>query len=201
MTSGRCVMVVRHPETEANVAVRYVGRTDSPLTARGLRQTEWLSSLVASWGADVVYSSPLARALQTARAITPPGVPVRVLDDLVEIDFGDAEGLTYEEIARAGLELDYTGKGPIVSGGETGEAFGARVSSAADRIGTGPDRAVVVTHGGVARRLLVGWLGLPIEASWSFGFPNAAVAVVRLCPDAAVLESLTPPAEMSEDRD
>ncbi len=201
MSAGvRRIMVVRHPETEANVGSRYIGRTDSPLTERGVRQRAWLAGLVASWGADAVYSSPLGRALETARALAPVGCEVRVLEDLQEIDFGDAEGLVYDEIVARGMRLEYAGSGPIAPGGETGAAFDARVRQAEREIAAGPERAVVVTHGGVMRRLLMHLLDLPAECGWHFGVSNATVAVVCVAEGVGVLESLTPPSDSSEDR-
>lgn len=200
MSATRHLMLIRHPETIANVESRYIGRTDSPLTARGMRQRSWLANVVAPWGADAVYSSPLGRALETARAIAPAGCDVTVLEDLQEIDFGDAECLTYAEITARGMRLQYTATGPIAPGGETAEAFDARVRGVRERITAGPARSVIVTHGGVMRRLLMQLLNLPAESGWHFGVPNATVAVVRIVDGVGVLESLTPPPELSDDR-
>lgn len=200
MSAARHLMLIRHPETDANVESRYIGRTDSPLTERGMRQQGWLANMVAPWGADAVYSSPLGRARQTAQAIAPPGCDVTVLEDLQEIDFGLAEGLTYAEIGARELRIQYTGSGPIAPGGETAEAFDARVRRVREVVCAGPERSVVVTHGGVMRRLLMQLLDLPAECGWRFGLPNATVAVVRIAEGAGVLESLTPPPELSDDR-
>ena len=197
----RRVVLVRHPETLANVESRYIGRMDSPISPRGERQTAWLGRVLENWCADEVYSSPLGRALSTARAIAPPSTPLRVLEELIEIDFGVAEGLTYDEIRARGIALDYTGSGPIVPEGETGAAFDRRVRAAAEIIAAGPERSVVVTHGGVVRRLLVAWLGLPVDRAWCVAVPNAAMMVVRIEDGAGILESLTPPPDLGEDRD
>lgn len=201
MSAGvRRVMIVRHPETLANVESRYIGRMDSAVSPRGVRQTAWLARSLENWGADVVFTSPLGRAMSAAHAIAPEGVPVRVLEELAEIDFGVAEGLTYDEIGQRGIRLDYTGDGPIAPEGETGPAFDARVRAAADLIAAGPERSIVVTHGGVVRRLLVAWLGLPVDRAWSFATPNAVMVAVRVEDGAGVLESLTPPPDLSDDR-
>lgn len=200
MSDVQHLMVLRHPETVANVESRYIGRTDSPLTERGTRQRAWLANVVAPWGADAIYSSPLGRALETAQAVAPAGCDVRVLEDLQEIDFGDAEGLTYTDIAARGMRLQYIGSGPIAPGGETAEAFDSRVRRAGTLIADGPARSVVVTHGGVMRRLLMHLLDLPAECGWHVGVPNATVAVVRIAGGVGVLESLTPPPDLSDDR-
>jgi broad specificity phosphatase PhoE len=197
---ARRIVLVRHPETVANAESRYIGRLDSPLSPRGGRQSAWLARSLENWGADSVFSSPLGRALLTAQAIAPAGVPVSVLGGLSEIDFGIAEGLTYDEIQARGIRLDYTGDGPVAPGGETGLAFDRRVREAADIIAAGPQRSVVVSHGGVIRRLLVAWLGLSADRGWSFAAPNAVMMTVRVNGGVGVLESLTPPPDLGEDR-
>lgn len=199
--TARTIMLIRHPETLANTELRYIGRIDSPLSPRGERQLAWLARVLENWGADAVFTSPVGRAHATALAIAPERVPVQVLHGLEEIDFGVAEGLTYDEIQRRGIRLDYTGAGPIAPGGETGPAFDARVRAAAATIAAGPGRSVVVTHGGVVRRLLVTWLGLPADRAWRFSVPNAVTLVVRLSEGTGVLESLTPPPDLGDDRE
>jgi broad specificity phosphatase PhoE len=189
----RRIMLVRHPQTEANVAARYMGRQDSPITPHGQLQLRWLARTVAEWEPDEAYVSPLERTQITARAVVPALVPMTVLDDLAEIDFGDAEGYTYAELSSRGVALDYTSGGPIAPGGETSAEFDARVRRAASAIEAGASRIVVVTHGGVVRRLLTQWLQLPLEAGWRLAVPNAVVAVVALADGTGVLESLTPP--------
>ncbi|MBN1192957.1 MAG: histidine phosphatase family protein [Coriobacteriia bacterium] len=192
------VMLVRHPETEANLVGRYIGRNHSPVTDRGRLQMRWLARAVAEWNPETVLSSPLERTLDAARAVVPAGVPLRVLDDLVEIDFGDAEGYTYAELQERGLELDYTGSGPIAPGGETVAEFEARVVRAAEEIERSGMRVMVMTHGGVLRRLVTHWLDLSVGSGWSLAFPNAAIAVLRFTDEMRVLESLTPPPGFDE---
>lgn len=197
MSESRHIIVARHPQTEQNAQGRYIGRGDSPLTETGVLQLRWLERAVRRWNPDAVLASPLGRALESARRLTPNGVELRVLDDLREIDFGDAEGHTYAELAEAGIRLDYDGGGPIAPNGETGGEFRARVLRAAAEVEHSGCRALVVTHGGVMRRLLVHWLDLPDSASWRFHVPNAALAVLRVCEGRAVLEQLTYPSIQS----
>lgn len=186
------ILVMRHPETLANASGHLIGRSDSPISPLGELQTQALAELVAEWQPEIVFSSPLGRTLVTARTIAPAGTSVEVLDDLREIDFGYAEGLTWDEVAEHGIVLDYSG-GPVAPGGEAGVDFAARVERAAARVADGQSRrAAVVTHGGVFRHLLVAWLGLPAEAAWRFEVPNAGMAVVRLHSDRGVLERLGP---------
>ncbi len=104
-------------------------------------------------------------------------------DDLAEIDFGAAEGLTYDEARRAGVDIDLLG-GPPESApfhdGESWQAFAARIDKAAERIEKCGSRVAVVAHGGVVRSLVSHWLGLPDKAAWRFAVPNASVATLTL---------------------
>lgn len=187
------VMVVRHPETVANRERRYIGRVDSPLTAEGEAEVAWLFGVVAEWRPEIIYSSPLARAANAARAVSPANVPLEFVRELEEIDFGAAEGHTHAELASLGIHLDYASGGPIVPGGERGDAFYERVREVGERIRSGGQRALVITHGGVMRHLLTCWLELPFADAWRFSVPNASVALVRLGPGFGALEGLTAP--------
>jgi len=96
------VFLIRHGQTESNKLGLFHGATDVPLNAIGLRQ----ANLVAQRVADIellrsLHSSPLQRALHTARAIsTQTGLPLRLHNGLAEMHFGRAEGLTLVELAE-----------------------------------------------------------------------------------------------------
>lgn len=195
MSKAQEIMLVRHPQTEWNHAGRYIGRGDSPLSPSGQGQVHWLRRVVAAWEPEVTYTSPLGRAKNTAIAITPHGTRVEVLDDLQEIDFGQVEGMTYEQMAAAGIRLDYESGGPVAPDGESATDFRERVTRVAGTIQAAGDRTLVVTHGGVMRHLLTYWLGLPFSAAWRFSVPNASISVVRIAEGTGVLEGLTPPPE------
>lgn len=193
MSESQSVLVVRHPQTVLNAAGCYIGRGDSPLTEVGQEQVKWLEQVAAFWQPELVVSSPLGRALDAARAVAPGGVEVRVLMDLQEVDFGQAEGRTYSELQELGIRLDYHSGGPVAPDGETGDSFAERVRRAAAAIEACACRVLVVTHGGVMRRLLVHWLELPEMAAWRFDVPNGSAAALRICQGSAVLEELSRP--------
>lgn len=183
------VLLARHPQTEANSERRFVGRGDSPYTVTGAIQAEALGRCLSAWAPDVVLASPQRRALEAASLVT---ADVAVIDDLREIDFGAAEGLTYLETESAGIEMDHLGgpgTGEIAPGGETWDAFAARVAVAADLVARAGTRVAVVTHGGVVRALLTAWLGLPHVAAWGFAVPPASVATLVLHGPTGTLES------------
>ena len=195
MSGVREILVARHPETVANAERRFVGAGDSPYTERGMRQRDALAAQIGAWSPAALYVSPLLRARAAAEAVDPAATLTTVLDDLRELDFGEAEGLTWEEIEQRGIPLTRLGPGPVAPGGEPVEAFGERVARAAVAMANGHDRTAVITHAGVMRRLLTLWLDLPPEAGWRLHVPNAAVAVVRFTGEHAALAELRPPVE------
>ena len=97
----RRVILVRHAETEWNRERRNQGRSDIPLNDLGRWQAERVALRLRDEPIALVCSSPLQRAIHTARAIAEPhGVRVRVEPGLRELDQGDLEGLTFEELRR-----------------------------------------------------------------------------------------------------
>jgi broad specificity phosphatase PhoE len=178
------VLLARHPQVVANAEGRFVGSGESPYTALGVRQCEVLASYIAAWKPSAIHSSPRTRArlvADTAGSLV--GVEVHVDADLAEIDFGLAEGLTYGEAKRAGVDIDLL-NGPPESApfrdGETWRAFATRIGAAAQRIEGCGSRVAVIAHGGVVRSLVAHWLGLPDKAAWRFAVPNASVATITL---------------------
>jgi alpha-ribazole phosphatase len=177
------LLLARHPQVEANAARIYVGRGDSPYSAKGREQKSVLAAAITAWEPTVVRSSPFRRAREVAEAVAVSGVPLVVDADLTEIDFGGAEGLTYEEARNHGIPMDFLG-GPVdarpFGGGESWGEFGVRLTRAAGQILAGPRRVAVVTHGGVFRGLIVHFLGLPPDRAWHFSIPPASIATLTL---------------------
>ena len=88
------IYVARHGETEWNARNKICGRTDLPLTARGLEQARELAEKMADKKLDLIISSPMIRARQTAAAVSEvTGVQVLIDVRLIEQDFGDFEGM------------------------------------------------------------------------------------------------------------
>lgn len=178
------VLIARHPQVVANLERRFVGTRESPFTELGARQCAELAARIAAWGPTSVHTSPRERARSVAEAAALlAGVDLVVDEDLAEIDFGVAEGLTYDEAMAAGVTIDLL-QGPPESrpfhDGETWRAFAARIADAALGIEAHGPRIAVVAHGGVVRALLAHWLGLPESAAWRFAVPNASVATITL---------------------
>lgn len=93
------IVLIRHGETAWNQEGRVQGLTDTSLNDTGVRQAESLALALKEERLNAIYSSPLRRALDTARVIAEQhGLQVQVEDDLREMDVGDMDGLTYKEL-------------------------------------------------------------------------------------------------------
>jgi len=100
------LILIRHGETEWNVEGRYQGQADPPLNQRGLAQAHQLAQKLRGVGLDVLYSSPLRRALQTAQILAEAlDVPLHTEPRLMEIHQGEWQTLLYTEIAARYPEL------------------------------------------------------------------------------------------------
>ena len=95
------LVLVRHGERAGTRERRYAGSTDVPLTPRGYEQAERLAEWASEASLTAIYSSTLVRARETAAAAARAnGLEVRMEPRLVELDFGEGEGLTEGEMAE-----------------------------------------------------------------------------------------------------
>src|SRR5919109_2911778 len=149
------LLLVRHGETDWNRDGRWQGHSDRPLNELGQRQASELAESLD--GVDVIYSSDLVRARETAEILGAQlGVEVRLDRRLRERSFGAWEGMTMDEIEqrfREALDRWRTGEGFGADDAEPFEEFGARVRSfVEDVLGRHPQETVlVVGHGGSIR--------------------------------------------------
>ena len=99
MTDRRTIYLIRHGQTEWNLEKRLQGSKDSPLTERGRRQAEAVSSSLKGDPPALLFASPLGRAKKTAEILAKGyGMTVTVDGRLVELSAGLAEGLTFSDI-------------------------------------------------------------------------------------------------------
>lgn len=98
---------IRHGETEANRAKRYIGHLDEPLGRYGIEQAKRLADSLSRVDVQMIYASDLKRCLETARFCAKqwPAVPMEITPELRECSFGRWEGWTYHEIAEREPDL------------------------------------------------------------------------------------------------
>jgi probable phosphoglycerate mutase len=180
-------LIVRHGETDWNVAGRLQGWRDSPLTAAGRAQAGAVAGRLAGEPIDALVASDLGRTRATAAPIAAAlGLPVAPEPGLRERCYGILEGMTWAEIEHAyasvygrliARDQDYP-----VPEGESGVQFRDRVSDAFERLAAehGDRRVAVVTHGGVLGIVYRRAHDIPLEHPRTFSVPNAAVNRVRI---------------------
>ncbi|MEO7015167.1 MAG: histidine phosphatase family protein [Leifsonia sp.] len=146
------ISLVRHGQTDWNLAKRIQGSSDIPLNRTGREQAEATGVALAAGTFDAIYASPLSRATETASIIaehTGLSEPL-ALAAVAERSYGEAEGLTGAEILARWPE------GTPVPGRESRDAVVERALPALLELGARhPDESIiVVSHGGVISSLV-----------------------------------------------
>ncbi|MFI5401799.1 MAG: histidine phosphatase family protein [Planctomycetota bacterium] len=170
------LLLVRHGATAWNERGLCLGRRDLPLSDAGRRQAELLRDALRGRGFDRVFSSPLARAVETARIL---GHEPVLLPDLVEIDRGEWEGRLPGEIEardpllRARWYADPTGL--AMPGGEAFEALWERAGRALAFLSDGQGAVLAVGHKAINRVLIARALGKEAKGVWGIAQPQACL--------------------------
>ena len=187
------LFLLRHGETDSNRRGLALGRADVPLNERGRWQAQRLGAALAHEPLAAVYSSPLSRALDTARPIADAqGLDVQTEPGLREMDIGEAEGLTFAEVRARfpGLLEAWAGAdGPshAMPGGERlvdvqGRAWETIQAIAARH----PEEAAcVVTHNFVILSILTTVLGIELASFRRLRHSVAAISVLEFRPGRA----------------
>jgi len=152
------VVLARHGETDWSRTLRHTGRTDVPLTGAGRDEARSLGPRLAARDFDRVLVSPLSRAVETCE-LAGLGARAEHRPELLELDYGDYEGLTTAEIRETvpGWTV-WTHGSP---GGETVEDAGARLDPVVAELVTAEGDVAVVAHGHLLRILAARWLEQP----------------------------------------
>jgi alpha-ribazole phosphatase len=187
------LVLIRHAEAEHSARGRCYGSLDVGLSEQGRAQCAALAEALARESVAAVLASPRIRAVETAQAIAAPhGLSVRVDDDLRELDFGELEGRTYDEIAASMPDLYAEWMtNPTAVRFPSGESYAdlearalrAVASARAELDGT----IVAVTHGGVVRAVLSDVLGVPADRIFRIAVAPASVSVVEWVDDTPVV--------------
>ena len=172
---GGDVWLVRHGETEWARLGRHTGRTDIPLTEIGRDEARTLARRLAGHRFEVVLTSPLSRAAETAEIIK-FGATAIADPDLCEWDYGDLEGLLSTDI-RATYPGWTIWSGPW-PGGETIDEVATRADRVLDRIRRKDGDTLLVAHGHLLRVLAARWLGLPPTSGGLFALGTATISVL-----------------------
>ena len=173
LDARRSVIFVRHAQTAWACEGRYQGRSDPPLSRQGIEEAKAVAARLRDCGIAAVISSPLSRALHTAQIIAAalnlasPGIEPH----LMEVAYGDWEGLTQQEVrARWPRQLRQWKSAPAAfefPGGESLAAASARLfrflGEQYARFDADPRPIVAVTHCGLIRLAVLEACAAPIE--------------------------------------
>jgi alpha-ribazole phosphatase len=181
MAGATTVWLIRHGEAEG-MKGRCCGRHDAPLSRDGEEQARRAAGQLACEAISSVYSSNLLRAYQTARIVAEPhGLAVEKIEDLAEMNFGDLEGLTYEEaeerfpsVYQSWMTRPTETQFP---NGESYRRMSLRVLGAFDSIAQRHrgQSIGIVAHAGVNRIILCRALSIPKTEMFQLAQPHCAI--------------------------
>lgn len=168
------LILVRHGHVEGIAPPRFRGRKEVPLTDLGRKQAVATAARIASeWKVDAVYTSPMSRSSDTARAIAGHyGLVPRTIPELVDFDYGEWGWKTHEEVQggwQALYDLWFSAPQLVrIPGGDTLQELALRAADALRlMLEAHRDQTVVaVGHDSVNRALLLQLLDLPLSGYW-----------------------------------
>jgi broad specificity phosphatase PhoE len=173
---GTRVALIRHGQTAWNQGAgeeRFRGRTDLPLDNVGLDQARALAGRLRSEPIAAVYASPLTRARQTIAPLAEElGLPVQSHDGLLDINYGDLQGLTHEEAAAAYPDLyalwrSTPGRVRFPGGESLADVRGRFLRLLDELAGSHPGETVaMVGHQMVNKVAVCALLGLGLDQIW-----------------------------------
>ncbi|MGA7829497.1 MAG: alpha-ribazole phosphatase [Terracidiphilus sp.] len=189
------IWLIRHGEPCPETRGRCYGHLDVELSADGRRQVQAVADLIKEEPLCAIYSSPRQRALESAAILArASGYAVACEDGFREIDFGDFEGRSYDEIAQLYPEtyrqwMEHPTETQFPNG-ESLKQMQVRVIEAARALYARHrgETFAIVSHGGVNRILLANALGLPNENIFRISQRFAARNLVTFIGDYPLVE-------------
>jgi broad specificity phosphatase PhoE len=181
------LLLIRHGETDWNATLKYQGHADIPLNEQGREQAHKVGARLARYGATALYTSDILRAAETAAIVGEmTNLQPRPMPNLREIDVGQWEGLTPEELYRRFPEhmaaFDRDPARTVRLGGESYAQLQERALVALNEIHAAhPGDAVVlaVSHGGTIRALLCHIIGLDLGRFGRLWLDNGSLTELR----------------------
>ncbi len=160
------IYLFRHGLTKGNLNAQYIGHTDLPLTTDSISMLKSIKAHRHYPKADAVFSSPLKRCCDSAKIMFPEN-NILVIDDFIEYNFGEFEGMSAEDLKDNEDFKNWMQGGVYASApfGESNADFAKRVCCAFEKVvdgcvKTGTDNIVIVGHAGVLMTILSCY-GLP----------------------------------------
>lgn len=172
--------ITRHGETMRNAEQRILGRTDDPLSEKGKQQAAELAEKMKDIDIDLIFTSPLSRAKETAQTIADvKGMSLIVDDRLIETDFGDFEGRPRNLEAYQAAKRDHFKRYP---NGESYFDIAYRVYDFLFMLKReySDKKVLVVAHGGICRIICNYFYDMENEEFVRHAFPNCGLEEFEL---------------------
>ena len=169
----RQVYLIRHGETQWARVGKHTGLTDVPLTENGKNQAFLLGKRLQKVKFDYVFSSRLKRAHDTS---TICGFNPLILEELLEWDYGDYEGLTLEEIHKKDPQWNIFTHG--APNGESVTEVKARVNRLIEKVESLEGHIALFSSGHISRALTSQWLQLSMETGNRFLLSTASLSIL-----------------------
>jgi broad specificity phosphatase PhoE len=188
-------MLIRHGDTDWNVEEIFRGRTDIELNETGIKQAEILAKYLEDVPIETVYSSPLKRALKTAKLIADPhNTDVTPYEELIDFGYGEWQGLSHDTVKEKypTLYAEWLNNPHLVKvpKGETLDDVKERVLRLIDWITTTHEGTVVlVSHRVVGKVLICALLGLDNSHFWNIRLDTCGITTFNYEKGSFVLAS------------
>lgn len=178
------IVLVRHGVTDYLDQGRYQGWSDTPLNAEGRSQIQELVSRFESEKPEIIFSSPLRRARESAEILNQNlRFEIHIDPRIKEISFGEWEGHTYDQILEKYPEAFEWWKKDLhqfrPNGGESLTELRERVRLFFVEMRNRSENVIaVIAHGGVMRALIMELTGRNLDSFWGLDIPPAGMVVM-----------------------
>ncbi len=189
------LVLVRHGESTANAAGLLLGRTDAPLTDKGVAQAEAAAAALGPTSVAQVRASPLLRAVDTAELLGRG--PVELDDRWLEVDYGEHEGRPLSDVPAEVWRHWRDDPSYRPAGGESLSSVHQRVSAACDELFAEPGRGargeggdvVVVSHVSPIKAAVAWSLGAGHELAFRLHLSTGSITRIGWGPTGPVLHT------------
>ena len=174
------LILVRHGQTEMNAQNLYFGKLNPPLNDLGISQAYQAKEKLLNIDYDIIYSSPLERAKQTAEICNYLDKEIIFDSNLEEINFGIFEGLTFKQISEKypnevkKMEEDWKSFN-YVTGESPKEMFQRAISFLKTLDYTKTN--LIVAHWGIINCIISYFISGSLDSYWKFKIQNASIVI------------------------
>ena len=174
------LILVRHGQTEMNAQKLYFGKLDPPLNDLGISQAYQAKEKLLDIDYDIIYSSPLERAKQTAEICNYLDKDINYNSKLEEINFGIFEGLTFKEISEKFPDevkkMEENWKDYNYITGESPKEMFQRAISFLETLDYSKNN-LIVAHWGIINCIISYFVSRSLDTYWKFEIKNGAVVI------------------------